>query len=562
MSMDFATTRRATAVLFAALGLVAAVSTSATAQVRGDFNGDGIGDLAIGTPAESVVARRFINGSFQQVTVATAGTVTVIFGTAASGVQITAASPRPQLIHQEVEDVEGVAETNDRFGAALASGNFNGDDFDDLIVSVPGDNAIQIFNGGNGGLDLAGDRMIDGQPFFDNQGNPMPITLRPDLETGNFNGDAFDDLAVEAVAPGNLTGRPSVLVMSGGTTGVQSFSGRIFSFNNATAAGDLQTARDISLAAGDFSGDGADDLAVGLPDADVPDETGAVMLDAGAVTVMQGLPATGGPTTGGITVQGATGLTENQALFIPQMLDRFGAVLAAGDFDGDGSDDLAVGTPQEDVVGGAPSFTFVQDGGFVAVFSHATTLHGIYTQLPLGLNPQAFDRFGGALAAADFNGDGADDLAIGTPGDVVNGVAGAGSVTVLFGILNIGLPRPATFNLPQINGTGRTFTQLTADIGDNPETSDQFGLTLSAGDVGRTGHADLVIGVPEEDVVVSLGGDLSGITLENRANAGAVHVLYGATTILSGAGSHFVTQNSASVPDSVEASDRFGSALP
>ena len=38
-------------------------------------------------------------------------------------------------------------EANDRFGAALAAGNFNGDAFDDLIVSVPGDNAIQIFHG-------------------------------------------------------------------------------------------------------------------------------------------------------------------------------------------------------------------------------------------------------------------------------------------------------------------------------------------------------------------------------------------------------------------------------
>jgi hypothetical protein len=253
-------------------------------------------------------------------------------------------------------------------------------------------------------------------------------------------------------------------------------------------------------------------------------------------------------------------LTELDALFVPQISDRFGSVLAVGDFDGDGADDLAVGTPQEDVVGGT-TFNFVQDGGFVAVFANATTLHGIYTQLPLGLNPQAFDRFGAALAAADFNSDGADDLAIGTPGDVVGGIAG-GSVTVLYGILNLGLPRPATVGLPQINGTARTFTQATTDVGDSPDAGDQFGLTLSASNVGRTTHADLIVGVPDEDILVSLGGDLTGIQTELRANAGLLHVLYGSPSGLSGTGSQVVSQNSSGVPDSVEANDRFGLAVP
>ena len=188
-----------------------------------------------------------------------------------------------------------------------------------------------------------------------------------------------------------------------------------------------------------------------------------------------------------------------------------------------------MGTPDEAVVNNTGT-TFA-DGGFVAVFSSGTTLHSIYTQLPLGQNPQAQEQFGAALVAADFNGDGADDLAIGTPGDVISNVTGAGSaVTVIFGIAHVGLPRPASLGLTAIPGTLRQFTQATAGIADDPERDDHFGATLSAANLGKSAHADLVIGVPDEDLLVSLGGDLGGVQTEMRADVGGVHVLYGSAT--------------------------------
>ena len=313
----------------------------------------------------------------------------------------------------------------------------------------------------------------------------------------------------------------------------------------------------MTLAAGDFSGDGADDLAVGLPFADVLSESGQTVIDGGTVTIMQGIVGT--VTTGGIVIPGATGLTELNANFIPSLLEHFGATLAAGDFDGDGRDDLAIGTPDEAVVGNTGNL--VARGGFVAVFSGGTTLHSFYTQLPLGQNPQAQEQFGAALVAADFNGDGADDLAIGTPGDVIGGVTGAGSVNVIFGILNVGLPRPASAGLPAIPGTLSLFTQATTGVIDDPETGDHFGATLTAANLGRSAHADLVIGTPDEDILVSLGGDLGGIETETRADAGAVYVLYGSATGPQGTGSQRWSQNSVGVPDVIEAGDRFGSVL-
>ena len=69
-----------------------------------------------------------------------------------------------------------------------------------------------------------------------------------------------------------------------------------------------------------------------------------------------------------------------------------------------------------------------------------------------------------------------------------------------------------------------------------------------------------MIGVPDEGVLVLVRGALFSF-FENRANAGALHVLYGSGSGLQAAGSQLWTQNSAGVPDAVEAGDRFGSAL-
>ena len=134
-------------------------------------------------------------------------------------------------------------------------------------------------------------------------------------------------------------------------------------------------------------------------------------------------------------------------------------------------------------------------------------------------------------------------------------------MNVLYGILNLGLPRPAQNNLPQINGTVQTFHQESTNIADDAEAGDHFGSTLSAWNFGRTDHDDLAIGVPDEDILISLGGGLNGIRAENRVDAGIVHVLYGSANGLTATGSQVWNQNKTGIPDSVEAGDRFGAAI-
>src|SRR5512133_2110231 len=98
---------------------------------------------------------------------------------------------------------------------------------------------------------------------------------------------------------------------------------------------------------------------------------------------------------------------------------------------------------------------------------------------------------------ADFNNDGAEDLAVGVPGETVNGVQLAGVVNVLYG------------SAGGVTGTG---SQLFTQVGDTPEAYDQFGLALAAGDFNRDGFADLAASAPGEGAVSVLYGSASGLT--------------------------------------------------
>ncbi len=217
----------------------------------------------------------------------------------------------------------------------------------------------------------------------------------------------------------------------------------------------------------DFDGDGHDDLAIGVPREDLDGN-----INAGAVNVVYG-------TGRGLRGRGNQFWHQGRLRGEPEANDDFGWSLAAGDFDGDGYADLAIGTPFEDLEGknlaGAVNVVYGTGRGVRGrgnQFWHQGRLKG---QL------EANDSFGLSLAAGDFDGDGYTDLAIGAPFEDLEGNNSAGAVNVVYGTRR------------GLRGRGNQLWHR-GRLGGETEANDFFGRALAAGDFDGDGYTDLAIG--------------------------------------------------------------------
>ncbi|MEU6533840.1 esterase, partial [Streptomyces sp. NPDC046928] len=102
-----------------------------------DFDGDGYDDVLVGAPTGTDGSRK------------NSGYVTVQYGGprgigTASGTR----KARTAIFGQNTPGVPGSAESGDGFGAAVASGDLDGDGYDDAIVAVPGEDVGGVKDAG------------------------------------------------------------------------------------------------------------------------------------------------------------------------------------------------------------------------------------------------------------------------------------------------------------------------------------------------------------------------------------------------------------------------------
>jgi hypothetical protein len=473
-----------------------------TAVGIGDFNGDGYSDLAVGAPNHGT------GGGLDS------GTVFVVYGSSDGLKNMTTSDGTgrtPQVWDQTAAGVQDAAESGDFFGRSLATGDFNNDGYDDLVVGVPNEDIGDAFDGDPAGI--------------------------------------FDAGAVNVIY-GSTDGLSTTFVAD------QFWHQNVPGVENVAEEGDFQGERfGTSLIPGDFNGDGYDDLSIGVPGERLGN-IGSNIFAPGAVNVIygssEGLKATAASDGSGQNDQfwhqnnGLVGTAED--------IDSFGEALATGDFNMDGYDDLAVGVPLESIGtmdgAGAVNVIYGSSAGLKASTSSDGTgrLNQMWHQNSPSVvdGSEAGEHFGSSLTVGDFNGDGFADLAIGVENESVGTVGGAGAANVIYGSSG-GLS--ATGALPD-----QIWHQGSPGIEDFPETSDEFGLgfgrSLAAGDFNNDGYADLAAGVPGESIGIF-------------SNAGALNVIYGSPTGLSATfvPDQFWHQDSPSIEEDAGRDDSFGVAV-
>ncbi len=378
----------------------------------GDVNGDGMDDLIIGASYAS----------------SRAGASYVIFGKNTSDTGAFAA----ELELSTLDGSNGFKISGetiyDQVGSSVsAAGDINGDGIDDMLVGAPGSNYSSdspglsyVVFGRNASatgnfaseiqlstLDGTNGFKIIGETADDNLGSSVSAA-------GDINGDGIDDFLIGAPnndSNGNDSGATYVVFgKNTSTTGNFDSELQLTSLDGTNGFKILGEAADDNLGstvneAGDLNGDGIADLLFGAANNDSNGN------DSGAAYVIFGKnTSTEGNFTAEIQPSGLDGTNGFRILGETEGDLAGSSVSVAGDLNRDGINDLLIGAP-----GGNTGSAYIVLGRSTSFEPNLQLSNLDGTNGFKLLGEETNPGFGGLVnAIGNFNGDGFDDLMIGT----------------------------------------------------------------------------------------------------------------------------------------------------
>lgn len=433
----------------------------------GDFDGNGLSDLAVSADGEQPLA-----GTRK-------GAYYIIWGEAlaAAGTIDLATSPDVTRVFGRSDDFPLVC--------SLSAGDFNGDGRDDLVIGTP----LYSLGAGRAYVLLG---QLSWPDTVDLQSSP-PGLIRlhgaPGYEwlgfaacASDFNGDDIDDLVVSAPA----TPFGEVYVIVGGSSLASTYQvgsdlpGTIRIIDN-----NLNQYAGSSLASADFDRDGNDDLVIGGPG-------GASGTYDGIVTILYGESA-----------PSDTVLLSNPAHRVKRIHGqynhaRLGEKVATFDLNADSRPDLVASAPYSDPQGcrDCGEIYLIYD---VEGLPESTTTAEVSVSMTRLFGGPVWDtHYGIGLACGDFTGDGLGEAAIAGTGRNNPTPANRDTVVVAYG------------NLEPVDSTSvSSDASLSRIVSDDWE--DHLGQGMTAADLNGDGVSDLILGA------------------HYWANASKVYVLFGSS---------------------------------
>jgi hypothetical protein len=446
----------------------------------GDVNGDGLDDLLIGA--------RFGDGP--ENTRTDSGEAYIIYGRTAPIGEIDLAQGQADVTIFGANGHGSVSQQGDQLGYAGALGDINGDRIDDIALGAPLAGRVDTRSPAGAAFVILGRSDLPAE--IDLSQNVADLTILGThanglfgdaIITGDVDGDGDDELFIGAP----FQPRPSSLANS------SQLAGAVFMFRGDAQFGG---SRDIAkgeydaaiygveefdggdevgdmLATGDLNDDGLADLVITAEAADGPDNERSVAAEAYVVF-------------GSSDMEGVLDLAEGAqdvTVFGADANDTTGFNLSTGDVTGDGVDDLLVS-----LRGGDGAGNNLPEAGEVHIFPGPSIPSVIdlasYDEDSFVSGADPADFLGNGIAVADWDGDGVNELILGSPmGEPENGDPVAnrdmGEVWLVDARgIDGGVPVSSTPVRLSISGVA---------------TEDGLGQSVAVGDLDGNGRPDLVM---------------------------------------------------------------------